>query len=105
MRSLALLGLIALSTLPLSAHDHGWHRGWRGRYVESYPRMSPRIWVASEGRWIDRDRCGADRWDDRPVRWERRYDREDCDEGVVVRPLPRPLPPPGRVQVELHFGW
>ena len=111
MRSLALLGLIALSTLPLAARDHGWHRGsWRGRYAD--PR--PRVWVAERGRWIDRDRCGEDRWEGRPVRWERRYDDDcgdngyGCEDGgvVVVRPVPRPLPPPpGRVRVELHLGW
>ncbi len=97
MRSLALLGLIALSTLPLAARDHGWHRGWRDR-----DDRRPRVWV--EDRWVDRDRCDADRYYVRPERWARRYDCDD-DDVVVVRPLPRPLPPPWRGRVVLRFGW
>ncbi len=96
MRSLALLGLIALSTLPLAAHDHGWHRGWRDR-----DDRRPRLRVEDRG-W-DRDRCHVDRYY-LPERWGYRRDCDD-DAVMVVRPLPRRLVPPWRTRVVLRFDW
>ncbi|HEX9082664.1 MAG TPA: hypothetical protein VF768_10315 [Holophagaceae bacterium] len=103
MRSLALLGLITLSTLPLAARDHGWHRGWRDRCDDR-----PRVWVEDHERDLDRwdrDRWDGDRWAYRESRWARRPDCDDDEDVVVVRPLRRPLPPPWRGRVVLRFGW
>ena len=126
MRSLALLGLLALSALPLAAHDHG-HGPWRGRgprrvvvvearpgcYDRSYDRYDDRY--DRDGRYDDRyDRDGrydrGDRWDRDDDRWEGRTCRDDRpryraydDDVVVVRP--RPLAPPWRSRVVFRFGW
>ena len=106
MRSLALLGLLALSALPLAAHDHG-HGPWRGR--------GPRRVVVLEARpgCYDRD-DRYDRYDDRYDRDDDRWDRRACrddrpryrayeDDVVVVRP--RPLAPPWRSRIVVRFGW
>ena len=109
MRSLALLGLLALSALPLAARDHG-HGPWRGRgprrvvVLEARPDRDDRDY----DRYYDRyDRDGRyDRDDDR---WEGRACRDDrpryraYDDVVVVRP--RPLAPPWRSRVVFRFGW
>lgn len=101
MRSLATLGLIILSVLPLAAHDHGaWgHRG-RRRIVVVEPR--PFVWVERD-RWSDHDRCDDARWERRPEYWRRRADCDD-DDLVVVRPRPRVLTPPWQARVVLRFG-
>lgn len=111
MRSLALLGLLALSALPLAARDHG-HGPWRGR--------DPRRVVVLEARPGVYDRYDDRSWDDRYDRRDR-YDRDDdrregreCreyrpryraydDDFVVVRP--RPLAPPWRSRIVFRFGW
>ena len=104
MRSFALLALVTLAALPLSAHDH-----WRDRR----PVMVVRESCRPADRWEER------RWDDR---WERRnnsrsygrsYDRRydcddyrprDCDDArVILRPLLRPLAPPFEGRVVLRF--
>jgi hypothetical protein len=112
MRSLATLGLIILSVLPLAARDHD-HDAWRERGPRRGGVLESRAY-RDAGRW-DRDRCDDGRWewdrcernrfddgcwDRRPVYWHR---RPDCDDVVVVRP--RPLAPPWRSQVVLRFGW
>lgn len=113
MRSLATLGLIILSVLPLAARDRD-HDGWRGRGPRRVVVLDSRAY-RDAGRW-DRDRCEDDRWDrdrwDRDRydddRWERRpaywHRRPDCDDDVVVV-RPRPLAPPWRSRVVLRFGW
>ncbi len=95
MRSLVLLALAVLATLPLSAHEHG--RGPRRFVVVERPTCAPQPrWEARH--WDDR------RWDDR---WERRhaYRRYDCDEERIVLglPLPRPLLPPLRGHVVIRL--
>ncbi|MBP7617025.1 MAG: hypothetical protein KA743_00830 [Geothrix sp.] len=95
MRSLVLLALAVLATLPLSAHGHG--RGPRRIVVVERPTCAPQPrWEARH--WDDR------RWDDR---WERRhaYRRYDCDEERIVLglPLPRPLLPPLRGHVVIRL--
>lgn len=98
MRSLVLLALAVLATLPLSAHEHG--RGPRRVVVVERPHCAPQPrWEVRH--WDDR------RWDDRrDDRWERRraYSRYDCDDDRIVLGLPRPLLPPlrGRVVIRLR---
>lgn len=112
MRSLALLGLIVLSALPLAAHDRDHDRGpWRGResrrmVVEARPTFYYRPYDRPYDHADDRyeDRRDDDRWeggacrDDRPR--YRAYD--DDDDFVVVRP--RRLIAPWRARVVLRFG-
>lgn len=99
MRSLALLALVTLATLPLSAHDH-----WRDR---RRPVVVAEASCRPAHRWEAR-RYDDRRWDDR---WERRAyygpsaRRYDCDDDrIVLRPLPRLLAPPfvGRVELRIH---
>lgn len=91
MRSLAALGLIVLSTLPLAARDHG---RWACR-----PR--PVVVLNARPGCYDRD---DDRWEGRACRADRlRYRAYDDGDVVVVRP--RPLAPPWRGRVVLRFGW
>jgi hypothetical protein len=91
MKVLAQLALAALAAFPLSAHD-----AWREsrRVVVEAPRCAP------YPRWEVRHH--HDRWDDR---WEHRshYHRQDWDDRVFFRPLPRPLGPPFGGRLELHF--
>ena len=102
MRSLATLGLLVLSTLPLAAHDHGpWACRTPRRVVVVEPRPYAYGWVERD-HWADRDRC-EDRWERRPRRWFRR-DWDDGDDVVVMRPLPRPLTRPWQARVEFRFG-
>lgn len=115
MRSLALLGLIALSTLPLAARDHD--RGpWRGRgpwlgvVMEGHPYRYDRFYDRDDrdDRYdrYDRDvRCARDddRWEDRACRDDRpRYRAYDDDDVRVVRP--RCLAPRWGARVVLRFG-
>ena len=89
MRQLALLTLVALVALPLSAHG-----GWRGprRVVVEAPCRSERYW--------EHERHGH-----RGYGWGHRHD--GCEDRVVLgplpfpRPLPRPLPHPFQGRVEL----
>lgn len=122
MRSLATLGLLILSVLPLAARDHD-HGPWRGRgfrrvEVEArsgaWDRDGDRFRDDRDGRY-DRyardDRYGRyaredrddDRWEGRACRDDRpRYRAYDDDE-VVIRP--RPLAPPWRSWIVFRFGW
>ncbi|HEX9010846.1 MAG TPA: hypothetical protein VF804_10815 [Holophagaceae bacterium] len=116
MRSLAALGLIVLSTLPLAARDHGrWACRPRpvvvlearpGCYDRSYDGYDRFDRDDRDGRYdryerYDRD---DDRWEGRACRADRpRYRAYDDDDVVVVRP--RPLAPPWRGRVVLRFGW
>ena len=108
MRSLALLGLIVLSALPLAAHDRDHDRGpWRDR--ESRRRVveaRPDVYYRAYGRPYVRyeDRRDDDRWEDRACRDDRpRYRAyDDDDDFVVVRP--RRLIAPWRARVVLRFG-
>lgn len=99
MRSLVLLALAVLATLPLSAHEHG--RGPRRFVVIERPTCAPYPrWEARH--WEDR------RWEDRrDDRWERRraYGRYDCDDDRIVLglPLPRPLLPPVAGRIVIHL--
>jgi hypothetical protein len=84
MRHLALLALIALSAISLSAHDHG--------------RDPRRVTMVAESR------CAPYRhWEGRP--WEGRGERHGyaphhaCENRVFLRPLG----PPMRERVELRF--
>jgi hypothetical protein len=101
MRSLATLGLVILSALPLAARDHH-HGPWRG------PRRVV-VLDAFEGRSFDRyardDRYDRDddRWEGRAVRDDRPRYRAYDDDVVLVRP--RPLAPPWRSRIVLRFGW
>ena len=121
MRSLATLGLLILSVLPLAARDHD-HGPWRGRGARRVVVLEAR-----PGRYDGSDRYdGYDRYgrDDRWSRYDRwgRYDRDDRDDdrwegracrdvpryrayedGVVIRP--RPLAPPWRSRIVFRFGW
>lgn len=96
MRSLALLVLTILATLPLAAHDHD--RGSRRRVVLEQP------WCAPEGRW-EGHRWEGRRWEER--RWERRhaFRTGGCEDSRVIfgLPLPRPLPPPFGGRIILHL--
>ncbi len=97
MRSLALLALAALATLPLTAHDH-----WRDRRPVAVVEESCRPAYRWETRRYE-DRRWDDRWE-RPHHHGRHARRYVCDEDrVVLRPLPRFLPPPILGRVELHF--
>ena len=110
MRSLALLGLLALSALPLAARDHG-HSPWRGRgprrvvvlearpgcYDRAYDRYDDRY--DRDGRYVRDD----DRWEGRSCRDDRPRYRAYDDDFVVVRP--RPLAPPWRSRIVVRFGW
>ena len=93
MRSLTLLALAVLATLPLSAHDHGWRRPRRVVVERDVCRESYRPW--DEGRWAGRGDY-------------RSYGRDyDCDDRVIFEaPVilrPRPLPPfRGRVEFWIH---
>ncbi len=108
MRSLALLGLLTLSVLPLAARDHG-HGPWRSRgprrvvVLESragaYGRCDERSW---DDRYDRYDRGDDDRWEGRACRDDRPRYRYD-DDVVVVRP--RPLAPPWRSRIVFRFGW
>lgn len=93
MRRLALLALVALAAFPLSAHGR-WYRPRRVVVVEA-PCRPYRTW--EDERWEHRNRDG----------YYRRYDCDDRDDRVYVRPLPRPLPrpltPPFQGRVELWF--
>ena len=93
MRSLVLLALVTLATLPLAAHDR-WDAP-RRREVFEAPRCAPyRHWEAR-------------RWDER---WEGRWDehrhprnqawRHDCDD---ERSHLRPLAPPFRGRLMVRF--
>lgn len=109
MRSLALLGLIALSTLPLAARDHD-HGPWCGReprrvvVVEGRPDRYDRFYDRYDR--YDRDgRCDRDddRWEGRACRDDRpRYRAYDDDDVRVVRP--RFLAPRWGARVVLRFG-
>jgi len=88
MRSLLLLALVALATLPLSAHDHG-----RGR------RM---VVIESPG-WDRHPRWEARHWEDWRARqaWRRHH---DCEDGRThYRVHPRPLERPFGGRLELRF--
>jgi len=93
------LVLLALAALPLSAHEH-WREPRRVVVVEA-PRCAPQF------RWEARHHY--DRWEDRrDGRWEHRGwyrwpDRDNRDDRVYLRPLPRPLDPPFGGRVELRF--
>ena len=116
MRSLALLGLLALSVLPLAAHDHG---PWRGRGPRrvvvletrpgAYGRCDDRPWDNRYERYDRHDRYGRydreddDRWEGRTCRDDRPRYRAYDDDVVVVRP--RPLAPPWRSRIVFRFGW
>ena len=116
MRSLALLGLLALSALPLAARDHG-YGPWRGRgprrvvVLDARPDRDDRCYDRYDDRY---DRGGrydrGDRWDRDDDRWEGRACRDDrpryraYDDDVVVV-SPRPLAPPWRSRVVFRFGW
>ena len=115
MRSLALLGLIALSTLPLAARDHD--RGpWRGRgpwlgvVMEGHPDRYDRSYdrYDRDGRYDRYDRDGRwdrddDRWEGRPCRDDRpRYRAYDDNDVRVFRP--RGLAPRWGARVVLRFG-
>ncbi len=90
MRRLSLLVLVALAAIPVSAHDH-----WRD---------SRRVVVVAEPRFAPYPHWEGRRWDDR---WDRHgyVRRHDCDDRVILRPLPlpRPLVPPFRGLVELRL--
>jgi len=108
MRSLALLGLIALSTLPLAARDHD-HGPWRGRGPRRVVVMEarPGLYERSDDYPYDRyeDRCDDDRWERREVREYRPWHRERCDDDddvVVVRP--RSLAPRWGARIVLRYG-
>jgi hypothetical protein len=119
MRSLALLGLIALSTLPLAARDRDHDRGpWRGResrrmVVEARPMVYDRAYGRPYDRYDRYDRDDDGRYEDRrnDERWEGRACRDDRlryraydedDDFVVVRP--RRLIAPWQARVVLRFG-
>ena len=114
MRSLATLGLIILSVLPLAARDHD-HGPWRergGRRVVVLEARPGRYDRYDRDRRYDRydryDRYGRyerydrddDRWEGRACREYPRYRAYD-DDGVVVRPLA----PPWRSRIVFRFGW
>jgi len=89
VRQLALLTLVALAALPLSAHG-GWHGPRRVVVVEA-PCRPDRYWEHERHERREHRGCG----------WGHRY---DCDpDRVVMQPmlLPRPLPPPFQGRVEL----
>jgi len=100
MRSFALLALVTLAALPLSAHDH-----WRDRR----PVMVVRESCRPADRW--EERRGDDRWERHGYyrSYDRRYDGDDyrsrdCDDArVILRPLLRPLAPPFEGRVVLRF--
>ena len=130
MRSLATLGLLILSVLPLAARDHD-HGPWRGRgarrvvVLEARPgRYDGYDRYGRDDRWSRYDRWGRYDRDGRYDRYDRdgRYDRDDRDDdrwegracrdvpryrayedGVVIRP--RPLAPPWRSRIVFRFGW
>jgi hypothetical protein len=115
MRSLATLGLLILSVLPLAARDHD-HDSWRGRgsrrvvVVEGRPDRYDRFYgrYDRDDRYVryDRDdRCERDddRWEGRTCRDDRPRYRVYDDDVVVVRP--RPLAPPWRSRIVFRFGW
>lgn len=114
MRSLALLGLLALSALPLAARDHG-HSPWRGRgprrvvVLEARANRDDRFYDGyygddRDGRY-DRYGRDEDRWEGRACRGDRpRYRAYDDDDDVVVV-RPRPLAPSWRSRIVLRFGW
>ena len=76
MRSLVLLALVTLATLPLAAHDR-WDVPRRGEVFEA-PRCAPyRHWEAR--RWEGRcDERRDERWDERRHHPTRAW-RYDCD--------------------------
>jgi hypothetical protein len=95
MRRLVLLALVTLSVFPLSAHGR-----WRGPRRVVIERDACRD---AYRHWDDED------WDRRDRAYYRGDDRRyDCDgedhvilrERVVLRLLPRPLPPPFQGRVE-----
>ncbi len=121
MRSLATLGLLILSVLPLAARDHD-HGPWRerggrrvvldarpGRYdrYDRYDRFDDRDRRFDRydryGRYerYDRDDHDDDRWEGRACRGDRPRYRTYDDDGVVVRPLA----PPWRSRIVFRFGW
>lgn len=110
MRSLALLGLLALSVLPLAARDHGPWRGHGPRRVVVLEARPGRYDRSCDGYDRDDRYVRYDRWDRDDDRWEDRACRDDRpryraydDDVVVVRP--RPLAPPWRSRIVLRFGW
>ena len=131
MRSLATLGLLILSVLPLAARDRD-HGSWRecgprrgvvlearpGRY-DGYDRDDGYDRYGRDDRWgrydrdgrydrysrygrYDRDDRDDDRWEGRACRDVPRYRAYD-DDGVVI--YPRPLAPPWRSRIVFRFGW
>ncbi|MDE3033171.1 MAG: hypothetical protein KGI56_05860 [Acidobacteriota bacterium] len=111
MRSLATLGLLILSVLPLAARDHD-HGPWRERgarrvvVLEARPGRYDRYdGYGRDDRWgrygrYDRD---DDRWEGRACRDVPRYRYRAYDDGVVV--CPRPLAPPWRSRIVFRFRW
>lgn len=116
MRSLALVGLIILTTLPLAAHNpNPWaRRGPRHRVVvETRPAFPCRYDVDRQDDERDDHNHGDDnrregRWgrrEDRACRlWSRHRHRECFDDDVVVL-HPQPLAPPWQARIEFRFTW
>ena len=112
MRSLATLGLIILSVLPLAARDHD--RGpWRGPrrvvVLEARPGRYDRFYdgYGRDDRYVRYDRWDRDddRWEGRPCRDDRpRYRAYDDDEDGVRVFRPRGLAPRWGARVVLRFG-
>lgn len=89
MRSLVLLALVTLATLPLVAHDR-WEAP-RRRVVFEAPRCAPSPHWDARG-WDERR---GERWQHRNQAW-----RHDCDD---ERGHLRPLAPPFRSRLVVRF--